>query len=84
MGLAQTLREEEKIKEREMRQGVGKKGNGGERQEIGMEKKKKEDQERMAGRKREERRGGAREAERLETKLQKQGGKSKAEGSRKS
>lgn len=37
-----------------MRQGVGKKGNGGERQEIGMEKKK-EDQERMAGRKGEER-----------------------------
>lgn len=38
--LAQPLREEEKIKGREMRQGVRKKGSGGERQEIGIEKKK--------------------------------------------
>lgn len=37
--LAQSLREE-KIKGREMRQAVGKKGSGGERQEIGIEKKK--------------------------------------------
>lgn len=36
----------------------------------------------MAGRKGEERIGGARESEKLETKLQKEGGKSKAKNSR--
>lgn len=38
----------------------------------------------MAGRKGEERIGGVREAEKLETTLWKEGGKSRADGSRKS